>query len=464
MTPESSITEFFTNLEYHMLSDQVVAMVKRLTLNTLAAMIAGSSAGSIVKVSELVRSWKGNPESSIFLHDTKVPVLEAAFVNAAMSRVMDFDDFHMETGVHASSTVIPTALAIAEAYPVISGENYITAVAAGCEMMCRMRSVPDQCIGVSGWTGEIYGAFGAAVAAGKILNFDEETMIRALGLASAQCSGTSQSIYDGTEATCLQQGFSARAGVLAALMARAGLSGAHNFLTGRAGFYPVYYRGMDYRVERLLDDLGKRYLFLGIATKPYPSCGFTMAPIENALSLMKNKEVKADSLERVKILVNKRMYATVCAPVDAKYAPLTPADALFSMPYAVATAILKGDVRLEDFSPEALKQKERLDFMKRIDIVEDEEIEEKALKANLPLGTHSLEFICKDGKRFEQDLQYATGFPQKPMTMDECADKAKKVLAFAFLEISENKINRLKEDIEKLESQRDMINLINYIF
>lgn len=220
MSIEEEIVGFFDKLDYDRLPEEVVAAVKRMTLNTMAAMIAGSSADSIVRLSKLVRGCKGAEQSVIFLHRAKVSAPEAAFVNGAMARAMDFDDFHMQTGMHASATAIPTALALCEALSSVDGKSYIAAVTAGCELMCRMRTVPDQCIGVSGWTGEIYGAFGAALTASKLLCLDSKHISNALGLALAQSAGTSQPIYDGSEATCLQQGFAVRAGLTAALMAR----------------------------------------------------------------------------------------------------------------------------------------------------------------------------------------------------------------------------------------------------
>ena len=456
MSPERAIIEFVSELKCQNLPENVVNAVKRMTLNTIAAMIAGSSANTIGKLSQLVRGWKGSEESTIFLHSVKVPMVEAAFVNSAMARVMDFDDFHMATGMHASATAIPVALAVADACPVVSGASYIAAVAASCEVMCRMRSVPDQCIGTSGWTGEIYGSFGAALAAGKLLSFNTDTFSSALGLAYAQSAGNSQAIFDGSEATAFQQGFCARSGLLSALMARSGLAGAHNFLTGKAGLYPVYYRGMTYSTDRILNALGRHYLLLGIATKPYPACGFTMAPIENAINLMKDYCLTVDKIEQVNIKVNKKMFATVCSPIESKYQPQTPADALFSMPYAVATAMLNGDVRLEDFNYTVLNLSSRIDLMRKIQISVDEKIEADATEKNLPLGTHSMEILCKDGRRYARKLNSATGFPDKPMSLENCATKAEKVLAFAARPVTPEKICSLKDKVINLELLDDV--------
>lgn len=460
MSPEKSIITFADSLCFSDLPAEVITAVKRMTMNTLAAMLAGSANDNVVRLNRLVHSWGGRPESTVFMHKGKVPSVDAIFVNAAMARAMDFDDFHVQTGMHASASLIPVALAVSEAKGAIDGKSFITAVALGAEILCRMRAVPDQCIGVSGWTGEIYGAFGGSLTAGKLLGFNSEKMGRALGLAYAQASGNSQPIYDGSESTCLQQGFTARAGALSALLAEAGFSGAREFLTGRAGLYPVYYRGMDYNVDRLAQGLGDRYEFLNIATKPYPSCGFTMAPIENVIGLMEAHQLSPDDIERVIVSVNKKMHATVCAPEDRKFRPQEPADALFSMPYVIATGVLKGDVVLEDFAPEAIDEQRRSQLMERIQIIEDQDIEKEALETNMVLGTHSIRIDCKDGRKIRRKMNYSRGFPQNPMTIDQCAMKAKKVISSSVRPIPETRIDEMKKAIENLEIDNTLESLI----
>ena len=452
MNPEKTIISFADHLRFEDLPGDVVDAVKRMTMNILAAMMTGSSAPAIVSLNRMVHAWGGKGQSTVFLDPVKVPATEAAFVNAAMARAMDFDDFHMQTGMHASATLIPVALAVSEAMGPVSGESLITAVALGAEISCRMRMVPDQCIGVSGWTGEIFGGFGSALTTAKLLGLSDSHLAQALGLAYGQACGNSQAIYDGSHATFLQQGIAARAGLLSILMAEAGLTGPSEFLSGRAGLYPVYYRGLPYDLDRLCNGLGERYDFVNIATKQYPSCGFTMAPIENVIGLINTHGLCADEIEGVDISVNKKMHATVCAPAQRKYHPQVPADALFSMPYVIATAVLTGDVRLEDFTPEAIGAKQRLRFMKRINIIEDEAIEKKALETNMPLGTHRIDIHCKDGRCFNRSLQFSAGFPQAPLTLDQCALKAKKNLAAAVRPLSEEKIDRLKRTVENLEA------------
>ena len=254
--PTDFLLNYVTSIQFEDFPSEVVVSTKRFMMNIIAAIIAGSAAEGVRKVADIVEEWGGKPEGTVMLFDSKVPAPDAALVNAVMARSLDFDEFNVNTGLHVNTTLVPVAIAAAELSDQVDGKDLLTAIAAGGEIMCRMRLVPDFCTGVSGWSGEIYGIFGSAITAGKILGLTKNEMRNALGLAYSQASGNLQMIYDGSLATRLQQGFCARAGLFSAILAKKGLTGPHNFLEGRAGFYPVYYRGIPCDISRLFDDIG----------------------------------------------------------------------------------------------------------------------------------------------------------------------------------------------------------------
>jgi 2-methylcitrate dehydratase PrpD len=413
---------------------------------------------------QLIRKWGGAPESTVFFHRLKVPAHEAVLANATMVRALDFDDFHMQTGMHTGAIVVPVALAAAELKGGTSGEELITAMVLGAEILCRMRSVPDRCIGVSGWTGEIYGGFGGAVTAGKILGLTNDQMLHAMGLAYGQAAGNAQTIYEGALATRLQQGFSAKAGLFSALMAKAGLTGAKGFLDGKAGLYPVYYRGLVYDISRLVDGLGGEYEFLNLSTKPYPCCGFIISPIENILGIMRENDIAHEDIEKVTVRVNQQMHNTVCSPPQNKYRPQTPADAMFSLPYALSTVILTGDVLLEDFTVEAIREPDRLEFANRIETRVDEDIDTESKKLNLPLALHEIDVTTKGGGCFSQKKYHAKGFPENPMTMEDLSLKMKKCSHFAGEPLFEDKIEPLATMVKSLENQEEIQGLIELLY
>jgi len=459
-----NLIRYITSARYEDLPNDVILTAKRLIMNTFGAILCGSGAEGVKEIAGLVKNWGGEEKSTIFLYSSKVPAHEAVFVNATMARALDFDEFHLQTGMHTGATVVPVALAAAEMCGKVTGKDIIIAVVVGAEVMCRMRLVPDFCIGVSGWTGEVYGAFGGAITAGKVTGLTREEMGHALGLAYSQAAGNAQPIYDGALATRLQQGFSARAGLLSTILATNGITGPQDFLEGRAGFYPVYYRGIDYDISRLFHRIGEKYEFLNIATKPYPCCGFLMAPIENVIDIMHQNNMNHQDISKIVVRVNQRMYNTVCAPPETKYRPQTLADAMFSLPYVVGTAILSGDVSLEDFSAEAIADPERLKTAGKVEIIVDEGIERESKELNLSLSLHEVEVETKSGQRFLQKMYHAKGFPQKPMTMEDFTEKARKCTHYAVKPFPDSRLEELKEFVTHLEEQKDASYLTKFLF
>jgi len=456
MSTTEGLIDYICSTQYEDLPSEAVAAAKRLIMNTFCAILCGSGAEGVKELADLVKDWGGKEEGTVFLYDTKVPAHEAVLVNATMARALDFDEFNFQTGLHTGGTVVPVALAAAETFGKVDGRKLIAAVVSGAEVMSRMRLVPDYCIGVSGWAGEVYAAFGGAITAGKLLGLPREKMVNALGLAYSQAAGNSQPIYDGSLATRLQQGLSARAGFLSAILAAHGLTGSQNFLEGKAGFYPVYYRGMDYDISRLLDSIGEKYEFMNIATKPYPCCGFLIAPIENVLDIMHQNNMKQRDISKVVVRINQQMYNTVCVPPETKYRPKTAADAMFSLPYAVGTAILNGDVLVGDFSVDAITDPERLKIADKVEIKVDEDINQESKELHCAFSPHELAIETGSGKHFSQKLYYAKGFPQKPMTMEDFTEKAKKCSHYAVKHFTDSRIEELKERVERLEKQNDI--------
>lgn len=226
----------------------------------------------------------------------------------------------------------------------------------------------------------------------------------------------------------------------------------------------MYYRGMDYDISRLLDSIGEKYEFMNVATKPYPCCGFLMAPIENVIDIMHQNNMNQHDISKVVVRVNQQMYNTVCAPPEMKYRPRTTADAMFSLPYVVGTAILRGDVLLEDFSADAITDPERLKIADKVEIIVDEDINRESRELNLALSLHELEIETRSGRHFSQKMYYAKGFPQKPMTMEDLTEKARKCSHYAVKHFTDRSIEELKERVEHLEEQRDVGFLARLLF
>jgi len=250
----------FIRITYKDLPQDIIEVTKKEVLDFLGVALAGYASPGVKELADLVAEWGGKEESTVIYYKRKVPAPMAAWANATMGHGLDFDDVHDLAVLHPGVAVIPACMAIAERKGKVSGKDFITTVAVGVDMICRLtlatwpgydpaipetRNLAFQAERVKhGWHfTTIMGYLASAGAVGKLLGLDEERMINAFGIAFHQCSGSHQGRDDGAHTKKLGPGFSVRAGVAAALMAQRGITGPKNVLEGHFGLYKMYFQG-----------------------------------------------------------------------------------------------------------------------------------------------------------------------------------------------------------------------------
>jgi len=258
----------------------VIAAAKANIFDTLACAVAGSSAPAVGEAHELAMEWGGAPQATILAFGDKVPAHHAAWVNGTMAHARDYDDTHDAAVLHAGVSVVPAALAASELRGRVGGADFIVAVAAGLETICRLGVATRIGIIESGFIyTPLFGHFAATVAAGRALGLDVTQMINALGIAYSQVAGNHQVTRDGALTKRMQPGFAAQSALLSVQLARRGVRGAQATFEGVDGFLRVYLRD---RCDRdvLRDRLGEHYEFAQLSYKPYPCCRFNHTAIE----------------------------------------------------------------------------------------------------------------------------------------------------------------------------------------
>ena len=169
------------DIEYKDLSPETVTAAKRVVMDTLGTTIAGSCAQGCSDLVQLVKDWGGKEESSILVYGGRVSIPNSVLVNCTMAWAWDFDDSYEAGGSHASASIVPSCLALAEYSPRrISGKEFLLAISLGIDLQCRLRRslIPPRV-----WPSETFAPFGVVAAAGKLLGFDMETMLRGMGIA-----------------------------------------------------------------------------------------------------------------------------------------------------------------------------------------------------------------------------------------------------------------------------------------
>jgi len=432
------------------LPEFVIDHTKKFILDSFGVAIAGASAPGCKEVADLIQSWGGKPEATLLGYGGKVPSPSAALVNSVMMHALDFDDTLDESALHAHVTVLPAALAVAESIEKVSGKDLIHAVTLGVDLVCRLGLTTRSPLS---WVRTATcGSFGAAAASGKILRLDKEEIWNALGIVYSQTSGNAQCLVDGGLVKRMQPGFSAKAGVLSAFLAKRGITGAKDIFEGPYGFFNLYERG-DYDQGKLCDELGKRFDGMKLSIKPYPSCRMTHASIDAALAIRNEKRLDPLEIEEIVVHVSKMVYDMVGSPFAIRKSPQV--DAQFSIPYTIAAGIVRGDVFLKDFEEILIRDSQVLKLAEKVKVVMDPGLPERDMStATLVVKTRQ--------NVYEKQINKVKGNPSNPMSLEECIEKFKKCLSYRRKPISQVKLDEILDGLVNLELIKDIKVLTNF--
>jgi 2-methylcitrate dehydratase PrpD len=429
----------------------VIEVEKKFILDSLGVAIAGSSAPGCREIVDLVKEWGGKAEATVIAYGGQVASPWAALANSSMMHALDFDDTLDESALHAHVSVLPTAFAVAESRGNVTGKELINAVVLGVDLICRLGLATQRPL--SWIRTSTCGSFGSAATAAKILSFDYEKTLRALGIVYSQTSGNAQCLIDGGLVKRMQPAFCAQAGVISALLAQKGITGPKDVLEGRYGFFNLY-EGGDYDRKKILTGLGKQFEGMKLSIKPYPSCRMTHASIDAAIAVRENYKINPSEIEDVVVRVSKMVYNMVGSPFVIRENPQV--DAQFSIPYNVAVGIIKGEVLLRDFDDRYIRDPHILELSKKIKVEVDSTLQERdMMTADLQVKTRDNIFCKKVDK--------VKGNPLNPMDMNDCVKKFMKCIEYCKNPAVEKRAQEILDGLIDLEKLRDVRTLMRLL-
>ncbi len=399
-------------------------------MHTLATVMAGSSAAGCNMVVDLVEGWGGRQESTILVYGKQVPCVQAALANSCMAHARDFCNNDDRLAYKTSVCAVPTALAVAERKGKVSGKELITAVCLGVDLGIRigLATRPKPAHGHA----PMLGPFASAAVAGKMSGLDQERMVFALGLALCHCKtgGT------GTESPSLTKrlgpGLAAAGGVFSALLAEKGYPTQSNVLEGPRGYFQTFYRE-EGDLKDLVAGLGMRFEITNVGPKPYPCCRFTHAAIDATLALVKEHNIVPEAVSTVRVYLSQQDYEVVGVgtALDVKRQPRTVVDAQFSVPWTVATAIVKRRVFVDDFTEDAITNPQILEVASKVLPVLDPELDQVGRVVKPAI----VEIRTRGAQTYSRKVDFPRGSLENPIKPDEikenfaaCARYATKVL------------------------------------
>ena len=242
-------------------------------------------------------------------------------------------------------------------------------------------------------------------------------------------------------------------------MAQRGINGPQEVFQNEFGYFRVYQQN-EYDPAVITRDLGKRFEIAGVSIKYFPCCLCSHAAIAAVLQLREEEPIELEAVDQIRVAVTQGNFNVVCHPLEKKRNVSSFKEALFSLPYTVASALVRGHVSLEDFTPEAIRDEKVRAAANKITPYVDKEITERYGRT---LGPEEVEVISKNGKRRSRRVDFVKGHPRNPLDMEEVEEKFRKCLQFSSRPPEEEKVSALIKTMKELDTLEDISPLLQYL-
>jgi 2-methylcitrate dehydratase PrpD len=439
-TTTQTFAAFACDLNRQALGPDVIHHAKRAVIDWYAAWLPGAVVEPATRLEQALADDLDRGQARLAL-GRAASTRTAALINGTAAHTVEVDDIYREAIYHPGAPTIAAAWAVGQEQQA-SGLQVLKAVVAGYEISTRIGAALGRAH-YQYWhnTGTV-GSFGAAAAAASLYELDSTPYAHALATVGTFAAGLQQAFRMDSMSKPLHAGRAAEAGVLAAQMARAGVTGSLDILEGDAGLGRAMSNGPDWQAA--VATLGRDFHVTRMTFKNHACCGHTFAPIDGALALQRQLGIRAEDIESIRISTYRP-----ALEVAGNRNPQTPAEARFSLPYVVATALLHGSVRLSAFDAGRLADPTIRQLMARIELCVDPEID-----ALFP-GKRAAHIHIKtrDGRSGEHLQPTRKGDPEEPLSDTDLDEK--------FMELSSPVIGdaaarQLLQTLWALDAQQDI--------
>lgn len=364
-------------------------------------------------------------------------MLSAVLINGTASHIFDYDDTHLDTVHHPSGPVAPVVFALGEKYN-IAPRELLRAFILGCEVELRISNAISPSHYQKGFhITSSTGVFGAAVAAGIILDLSEEEMAMCLGLAGTQSFGLREMF--GTMTKPFHPGKAAQNGLLSVLLARKGFTSSMHVLEAKRGFLNVY--SPESQPERILEEWGSTWEIEKNAFKPY-ACGIVLHPSIDAC-IQLSEFATPEEVKEIRLKVHPYVLE-----LTGKENPTTGLEGKFSIFHTCAVSFIEKDASENQFQDQVVTHPKVIELRKKIKPYTDPQIAKDTVSAVL---------IKQDGGKHNVYIKHATGSLENPMTKAMLVAKFTKLCSNI---LTESQIAHVIKDVSRFEGLNTLDQLL----
>jgi 2-methylcitrate dehydratase PrpD len=425
------------------LPPEVIGKAKHHILDTLAAMISGSTfkPGNVAK--DYVKRQAGAKEAQVIGSHVVTTAINAAFANGIMAHADETDDSHEQSLTHPGCATVPAALSISEREGV-DGMTFLKGVVVGYDIGCRI----TQALGVDDLnrrcrsTHSIGGNFGAAAGAAAVLHLEERRVGYVLSYASQQASGVTYWMRDPehVQKAFVFGGMPARNGVTAALLIQSGFTGVSDPFSGENNFFRAF--STRPKPERLTERLGSHYEIMSTNIKKFAVGSPIQAPLDALLLLIGKHGFTFRDVRNIVVRLPAGSNAGRAVVNDRDMPDI-------NLQYILAVALLDKNVTFEDaHSYKRMKDPTILDIKAIIKSVKDPQ-----LSTSVTARQAIVEVTTKDGAVLREHVVNVRGTGANPMSTEEIEKKSRDLLEPL---LGRSRTQRLIDKIWNLERVRNI--------
>lgn len=419
-TPSASLASFAAELRFSDIPEPVVRKTEDLLVDWFGSTVAGHGSRPVESITRfaLATGPEQGPSEVINARRTSSPFL-AAMANAAASHVAEQDDVHNGSVFHPATVVFPAALAVAQQIGA-SGRDLLAASVAGYEVGIRVGEYLGRPHYRIFHTTGTAGTLAAAAAVGQLLKLDAAQMQHALGSAGTTAAGLWEFLRTAADSKQLHTAHAASAGLMAAVLARDGFTGAAQVLEGPQGMAAGMSTGAD--VACLTDGLGSRWATAETSFKFHASCRHTHPAADALVQVMQAHGLRPQDVAEVITQVHQGAI-DVLGPVVQ---PATVHQSKFSMGTVLALVAQFGHAGLTEFDEHFLSPLTQ-SFRDKVSMVLDAEVD----------SAYPRRWIGKvivkttDGRELHGRVDEPKGDPGNTLTRDEIEAKAHRLARYS---------------------------------
>lgn len=392
--------DFIHDTTFEDLPDATIHEAIRCLVDTLGVAVGGSQ----TQLSKIIHTHAsrqfGGSDATLWQDGRKVSAAGAAMANAMTIDALDAHDGMKLTKGHVGCGVFAGLIAVMQAEGVDDPKEFLTSIVIGYEIGTRA-GIALHASACDYHTSGAWIALATAALTARQLKLSKDQTREAVGIAEYHGPRSQMMrVIDAPTMVKDGSGWGAMAGVSAGYLAQDGFTGAPAITME------------DPNLAKIWGDLGTNWYIQQQYIKLYPVCRWAQPAAEGALALVRDHSISADQVAQIKVETFHEAKRLNAIPTNTE-------EAQYSLPFAVAAALVRGNIGVPEVTADGLNDSQIMAMAKAVEISETDKFN-AAFPARRFARTH---FHLKDGRILSSDVTEAQGDPENKVSDQVIWDK-----------------------------------------